>query len=153
MPMRCGAFSIMVPRFRGPIVIGDSSKDEARDAFDKFLYHRVVAEYRERKITLVDLNEEPRVETLEILDRDLHAQQVRLAGRLFDPEAFVLGSAILARGEEPVHGGAFAQLAQSRAALARQVALPRRLPADPVQHFPDRAQDAAVLGRHGDRRL
>jgi uncharacterized protein (DUF362 family) len=90
-----GILDYVVPRFKGPIVVADSSRDETHDAFDNFLYNRVLAEYRERKIRLVDLNEEPGYETLEILDRDLHAQQVRLAARLFDPDAFVLGSAIL----------------------------------------------------------
>ncbi|HWQ56403.1 MAG TPA: DUF362 domain-containing protein [Bryobacteraceae bacterium] len=89
-----GILDYLVPRFRGPIVIAESSRDETRDAFDNFLYNRVLAEYRERKITLVDLNQEAHFRPFEIIDRDLHAIQVRLAARLFDPEAFVLGSAI-----------------------------------------------------------
>lgn len=90
-----GILDYVVPRFRGPIVIAESSRDETRDAYDNFGYGRVVAEYRERRITLVDLNREERFRPFEILDRDLHLIQVRLAERLFDPQAFILGSAIL----------------------------------------------------------
>jgi uncharacterized protein (DUF362 family) len=89
-----GILDYVVPRFRGPIVIADSSRDETRDAFDNFLYNRVVAEYRERKITLACFNEEERFRPFEIIDRNLHAVPVRLAARLFDPEAFILGAAI-----------------------------------------------------------
>jgi len=90
-----GILDYVVPRFKGPIVIADSSRDDTREAFENFLYNRVAAEYRERKITLVDLDREERVEPFEILDRDLHALPVRLAARLFDPDAFVLGAALL----------------------------------------------------------
>lgn len=90
-----GILDYIVPRFRGPIVIAESSRDETRDAYDNFLYNRVLAEYRERKITLVDLNREERFRPFEIIDRNLHATGVRLAARLFDPDAFILGSAIL----------------------------------------------------------
>jgi uncharacterized protein (DUF362 family) len=90
-----GILDYVVPRFKGPIVIGDSSRDNTSDAFDNFLYNRVASEYGPRKITLVDFNEEEKFVTHEIIDRDLHLTQVRLAQRLFDPDAFLLGSAIL----------------------------------------------------------
>lgn len=51
--------------------------------------------YRPLKINFVDLNEDPRPLVHEIVDRDLHLTQVRLASRLFDPDAFILGCAIL----------------------------------------------------------
>jgi uncharacterized protein (DUF362 family) len=38
----------------------------------------------------VDLNDEGRYETLQILDDDLHLQPVRLAARLLDPDAYVI---------------------------------------------------------------
>lgn len=88
-----GILDYLAPRFRGPIVIADSSRDDTRDAFDNFLYNRVAAEYR--RVTLVDFNEEARFEPHQIVDRNLHMQNVRLAARLFDPDAFILGSAIL----------------------------------------------------------
>lgn len=90
-----GILDYLEPRFKGPVVIADSSKDCTWDAYENFGYNRVVAEHRSRKISLVDLNDEPDFITQEIIDRDLHLAQVRLAARLFDPDAFILGCAIL----------------------------------------------------------
>ena len=52
-------------------------------------------EYRRRKVIFVDLNEEGEYVIQEIVGRNLHLIQVRLAARLFDPAAFVLGAALL----------------------------------------------------------
>jgi uncharacterized protein (DUF362 family) len=90
-----GMLDYLAERYRGPVVIADSSKDCTWDAYENFLYNRVVSEYRPLKITLVDLNEDPRPVVDEIVDRDLHLTQVRLASRLFDPDAFILGCALL----------------------------------------------------------
>src|SRR5574340_268183 len=88
-----GILDYLAPRFKGPGVIADSSKDNTRDAFDNFLYNRVVSEYR--RVSLVDFNEEDGFVTHQIVDRNMHLVEVRLAKRMFDPEAFILGSAIL----------------------------------------------------------
>jgi uncharacterized protein (DUF362 family) len=90
-----GILDYLAPRFKGPIVIAESSRDETWDAYENFHYNRVISEYRSQKVQLVDLNEEERFETFELIDRNIHMTQVRLAARLFDPDAFVLGSAIL----------------------------------------------------------
>lgn len=90
-----GILDYLSERYRGPVVIADSSKDCTWDAYENFLYNRILTEYRPLKISLVDLNEDPRPLVHEIVDRDLHLTQVRLASRLFDPEAFILGCAIL----------------------------------------------------------
>jgi uncharacterized protein (DUF362 family) len=89
-----GVLDYLSERHRGPVVIADSSKDCTWDAYENFLYHRVVAEYRALKPTLVDFNEDPKPLVHEIVDKDLHLTQVRLASRLFDPDAFILGCAI-----------------------------------------------------------
>jgi uncharacterized protein (DUF362 family) len=90
-----GILDYLAERYRGPVVIADSSKDCTWDAYENFLYNRVLTEYRPLKVSFVDLNEDPRPVVHEIVDRDLHLTQVRLASRLFDPEAFILGCAIL----------------------------------------------------------
>lgn len=90
-----GILDYLSERYRGPVVIGDSSKDCTWDAYENFGYNRVVAEYRGMKTSFVDFNEDPRPLVQEIVDRDLHLTQVRLASRLFDPDAFVLGCALL----------------------------------------------------------
>ncbi len=90
-----GILDYLQERYRGPVVIADSSKDCTWDAYENFQYHRLLTEYRPLKISLVDLNDEQRFVVDEIVDRNLHLTQVRLAARLFDPDAFILGSAIL----------------------------------------------------------
>ena len=89
-----GALDYLSERCRGPVVIADSSKDCTWDAYENFLYGRLVNEYGALRVTLVDLNEDPRPLVHEIVDRDLHLTQVRLASRLFDADAFILGCAI-----------------------------------------------------------
>jgi len=90
-----GILDYLSERYRGSVVIADSSKDCTWDAYENFLYNRVLTEYRPLKVSFVDLNEDPHPLVHEIVDRDLHLTQVRLASRLFDPEAFILGCAIL----------------------------------------------------------
>ncbi len=90
-----GILDYLAPRFKGPIVIAESSRDETWDAYENFYYNRVVSEYRAQKVRLVDLNEEERFEPFELIDSNVHMAQVRLAARLMDPDAFLIGSAIL----------------------------------------------------------
>ncbi|HWR51568.1 MAG TPA: DUF362 domain-containing protein [Bryobacteraceae bacterium] len=90
-----GVLDYLAPRFKGPIVIAESSKDCTWDAYENFGYNRVLAEHRSQRVSLVDLNDESGFITQEIIDRDLHLTQVRLAARLFDPDAFILGCALL----------------------------------------------------------
>ena len=52
-------------------------------------------EYRRAHVRFVDFNEEEKYVVQEIVDRNHHLMQVRLAARLFDPDAFILGSALL----------------------------------------------------------
>ncbi len=88
-----GILDYLDGRFRGSVVIADSSKDCTWDAYENFHYNRLNGEYPRQKIRLVDLNEEDYVPH-QIVDRDLHLVPVRLARRLFDPDAFILGAAI-----------------------------------------------------------
>lgn len=90
-----GILDYLAPRFKGPVVIAESSAQETLEAFENFHYGRLVPEYRGRQLTLVDLNQEGRYQTIPLVDFDLHVQPVRLAARLLDPDAFVISSAIL----------------------------------------------------------
>ena len=90
-----GILDYLEGRYRGPVVIADSSKDNTWDAYENFHYDRVLAEYRRGAMRFVDLNEEGKYVAQEIVDRNLHLIEVRLAERLFDPDAFILGSALL----------------------------------------------------------
>jgi uncharacterized protein (DUF362 family) len=90
-----GILDYLEGRFRGPVVIADSSKDNTWDAYENFHYDRVLAEYRRAHVRFVDFNEEEKYVVQEIVDRNHHLMQVRLAARLFDPDAFILGAALL----------------------------------------------------------
>jgi uncharacterized protein (DUF362 family) len=46
-------------------------------------------------LSLVDLNREAKYKTIPLIDFDLHVTPVRLAARVFDPEAFVISSALM----------------------------------------------------------
>jgi uncharacterized protein (DUF362 family) len=115
-----GILDYLAERYRGPVVIADSSKDCTWDAYENFLYNRILAEYRPLKITLADLNEDPEPLAHEIVDRDLHLTQVRLASRLFDPDAFILGCAIL-----KAHDNVVATLSVKNLVMAAPLHQPR----------------------------
>lgn len=97
-----GILEYLAPRFKGPIVIAESSKDCTWDAYENFHYESVISEYRSQQARLVDLNDEKEFVVHQIIDRDQHLTQVRLAKRLFDPDAFILGSAILKAHDQVV---------------------------------------------------
>jgi uncharacterized protein (DUF362 family) len=90
-----GILDYVTTRFKGPVVIAESSAGETLQAFENFQYNRLAGEYKSRKINLVDLNQEAKYELLPILDSNLHLTPVRLAARLLDPDAFVISSAML----------------------------------------------------------
>lgn len=85
-----GVLDFLGPRFKGPVVIAESSAGNTGNAYEQFGYGKIPAERKEREVSLVDLNDEGRYETLEILDDNLHLQPVRLAARLLDPDAYVI---------------------------------------------------------------
>ena len=85
-----GILDFLAPRFKGPVVIAESSAGNTFAGYEQFGYLKVPAEHKEREVTLVDLNAEGRYETLQILDDHLHLQPVRLAARLLDPDAYVI---------------------------------------------------------------
>jgi uncharacterized protein (DUF362 family) len=90
-----GILDFLGPRFKGPVIIAESSAGNTREGFDNFRYPQVTAEHKSQQVSLLDLNHEGRYETLPILNADLHVVPVRLAARLLDPDAFIICSAIL----------------------------------------------------------
>ncbi|HVN77445.1 MAG TPA: DUF362 domain-containing protein [Terriglobia bacterium] len=90
-----GILDFLGPRFKGQVIIAESSAGNTWEGFDNFHYQQVVAEHKTQQVTLLDLNQDGKYETLPILNADLHVVPVRLAARLLDPEAFVICSAIL----------------------------------------------------------
>jgi uncharacterized protein (DUF362 family) len=90
-----GMLDFLKPRFKGPVIIAESSAGYTTEGYDHFGYQACAAEHKSIDVSLVDLNEEGKYVTHAILDGDLHLVPVRLAARLVDPEAFVMCSAIL----------------------------------------------------------
>jgi len=89
-----GILDYLAPRFKGPVVIAESSAGETLQGYDNFGYTKLPAEYKPQSVTLVDLNQEAKYQVIPLLSPDLHVQPVRLAARLLDPDAFVICSAI-----------------------------------------------------------
>jgi uncharacterized protein (DUF362 family) len=90
-----GILDYVTERFKGPVVIAESSAGDTMQGFENFQYTKLPAEYKSRKIDLIDLNKEAKYETLAILDADLHLTPVRLAARLLDPDAFVISAGVM----------------------------------------------------------
>jgi uncharacterized protein (DUF362 family) len=90
-----GIVDFIAPRFKGPIMIAESSAGYTTEGYDNFRYKQVISEHKSNQVSLLDLNEDGKYEVLSILDAHLHPVPVRLAARLLDPEAFVICSGIL----------------------------------------------------------
>lgn len=90
-----GILDYLAPRFKGPVVVAESSAGETLEGYRNFGYQKVADEFKSRKVSLVDLNQEAKHEVIPLLDADLHVVPVRLAARLLDPEAFVICAAIM----------------------------------------------------------
>ena len=100
-----GILDYLEPRFRGPVVIAESSADDTLEGYNNFDYSRLLKEHRSQTVSLVDLNREAKYETIPLVDYDLHVTPVRLAARLLDPDAYVICCAIL-----KTHNAAIASL-------------------------------------------
>ena len=90
-----GILDYLEPRFRGPVVIAEAAAGDTLEGFENFKYPQLAAERRAQKVSLVDLNREGKYETAYLIDYDLHVTPVRLAARLFDPDAYIISSAML----------------------------------------------------------
>lgn len=90
-----GILDYVTERFRGPVVIAESSAGDTMQGFENFRYTRLPGEYKSRRIDLIDLNKEAKYELVSVLDADLHPTPVRLAARLLDPDAFVISAGCL----------------------------------------------------------
>ncbi len=90
-----GILDYLAPRFKGPVVIAESSAGETMRGFENFGYTKVAAEHQSQKVSLVDLNQEAKYQVIPLLSPDLHVQPVRLAARLLDPDAFIICATML----------------------------------------------------------
>lgn len=100
-----GILDYLAPRFRGPVMIAESSAGDTLVGFDHLGYKPLEKEWKSQSLSLLDLNREGKYQTHTLIDYDLHIVPVRLAARLFDPEAFVICCAVM-----KTHNAAIASL-------------------------------------------
>ena len=89
-----GILDYLEPRFKGPVVIAESSAGDTLWGYDALKYSRLPSERKSQQIQLVDLNREGKYEPQPLLSQDLRVDRVRLAARLLDPDAFIICSAV-----------------------------------------------------------
>ena len=90
-----GIIEFLAPRFKGPVIIAESAAGDTLEGYDNFEYRRVADEFKSQQVSLVDLNDEAKYETIMLLDGDLHAVPCRLAARLLDREAYIICAAAM----------------------------------------------------------
>ena len=90
-----GILDYLAPRFKGPVMIVESSALETMDGFENYKYAQLIPEYKRFQLKLVDLNREKKYEVFSVVDGNVRPIPVRLAGRFFDPDAYIISSAML----------------------------------------------------------
>ena len=90
-----GILDYLEPRFKGPVVVAESSAGNTMSGFENFRYTRVAKERQAQRVSLVDLNAEGKYQVIPLLSPDLRVEPVRLAARLFDPDAFIFCAALM----------------------------------------------------------
>ncbi len=88
-----GILDYLQPRFKGPVVIAESSTGDTMQWFERAGFPELTKEYRDLNVSLIDLNEEAKFVVQPLIDYHLHVVPARLAARLFDPDAYIIGSA------------------------------------------------------------
>ena len=100
-----GILDYVAPRFKGPVVIAESSSGDTLVGFDHYKYADVIPEYKRLNIKLVDLNREQKFEVFTIVDTNIRPTAVRLATQLQDPDAFIISAAMLKTHDSVVATG------------------------------------------------
>jgi uncharacterized protein (DUF362 family) len=90
-----GILDYLAPRFRGPVMIAESSAGDTLEGYHNLGYGPLEKQWRSHQLSLLDLNREAKYQTHTLIDYDLHITPVRLAARLFDPDAYVVCCAVL----------------------------------------------------------
>ncbi len=89
-----GILDYLAPRFKGPIIIAESSMFIVAQCYEALGYQKVVDEFKSRDVSLIDLNEEAKYEVIPVFDYNIRVLPIRLAKRLLDPDAYIIGAAI-----------------------------------------------------------
>jgi len=91
-----GIFDYLAPRFKGPVVFGDTGMAPAKVCFTRFGWDKVFAEYKSLDLKFEIPNEDQNHWGLMYgIDYDMHVIPIRLGVRFVDPEAFVISAAVM----------------------------------------------------------
>lgn len=89
-----GILDYLAPRFKGPVIIAESSGNTL-GAYEALGYQKIVDQHRSQNVSLLDLNTEAKYQVIPIFDYHMHVIPVRLAARLLDPDAYIICSAVM----------------------------------------------------------
>jgi uncharacterized protein (DUF362 family) len=91
-----GILDYLAPRFKGPVVVGDSGDVPAKQAVSQYGWDKVFAEYKSLNLKFEISNEEQNHYGLMYgIDYDMHVIPIRLGARFVDPDAFLISAAVL----------------------------------------------------------
>jgi uncharacterized protein (DUF362 family) len=91
-----GILDYLAPRFKGPVVVGDSGDVPGKQAVSQYGWDKVFADYKGLNLKFEISNEDQsHYGLLYGIDYDLHVIPIRLGARFVDPDAFVVSAAIL----------------------------------------------------------
>jgi uncharacterized protein (DUF362 family) len=91
-----GVLDYLAPRFKGPVVVGDSGDIPSKQAVGKYGWDKVFDEYKGLNLKFEISNEEQSHYGLMYgIDYDLHVIPIRLGARFVDPDAFLISTAVL----------------------------------------------------------
>jgi hypothetical protein len=79
-----GILDYLAPRFKGPVIIGESSAGVTMKGFENYKYPDVVKEFKSQNVSLLDFNEEGKYVIQDLLDYNLHVVPARQAARGVD---------------------------------------------------------------------
>jgi uncharacterized protein (DUF362 family) len=89
-----GILDYLAPRFKGPVVIAEAASNDTMAGYENLKFVPLVSEFRSQKVSLVDLNLEGKYQLVPIIDYNVHVVPIRMAARLFDPDAFIINCCI-----------------------------------------------------------
>ena len=91
-----GILEYLAPRFKGPVLVGDSGDFPAKQAVSQYGWDKVFAEYKKLDLKFEISNEEQnRYGLLYGIEYDMHVIPIRLGIRFVDPDCFMISSAVL----------------------------------------------------------
>jgi uncharacterized protein (DUF362 family) len=116
-----GILDYLAPRYKGPIMICESSGN-TRGNYEALGYQKIVDQHKKQNVSLVDLNEEGKYQVVTVFDYHAHVLPVRLAARLLDPDAYIICSAVM-----KTHNAQVATLTIKNMVLGAPIAAPPKV--------------------------